>query len=227
MAGPIGGHCLNDFAQGSRGEFLNIGLLTARAYITSSRTLNTSTGEWTYDTYMPINDSSFDREEDYQSAGSNYIQMICTNKSAPGFDDAPTWSTVTDDPTEKIGRTQVGKPEKLTTLEFQAPSSANVDAMMEQHLTNGSIFALIYTYDDPNEDYIYKIIVKKCKISGTGGGGGDNNSASSSTYKFEPYGGTFEPVRYKQSRAASPTYTDLPVYTTPQSSSNSGGGTGT
>lgn len=180
----------------SGGKIENIGLLRVRAYLTYDGTAVSPS--WKVDeSSIKTTFRSTTTESTVSTfySACDYIDLECTSKSLPKFEDAPTWSFTSDDPDEKVGTTRVGKPEKISTLEFGMPTSLIRDSLFLPHQAAGSVWTIVYTYNDAvNEDYVYQIVVPKCQMLGFGGDGGENNSASNSTLKFQARGGDYEPI---------------------------------
>lgn len=194
----VGGSPLDNFSYtpGVK-EFTNLGLLATRAYLTHDAVSNPGV---TYVT--PTAEQNFIKtakaqlaaalKSTYQSAP--YIHLPTMSKQLPGMDDAPTWTLMTDDPQEFIGRSYAGKPEKLSTLEFTCPAGMDLQNLFMEHATHGSSWTLIQCYDDANEESLYYIVTPRCRLLGAGTSSGENNSGGELSVKFQPMGGVYRPV---------------------------------
>lgn len=121
----------------------------------------------------------------------DYYEFNCKSKTLPSCKRAPTWSDVTDNPTEPTGYAYAGKPEQLETIALvtRTPLRLTYDDLLE-HLKSGDVFTLSYVYDDPHESLVYAISIANCQIVGIEPSAGGNDSGSETTIRILPEGGT-------------------------------------
>lgn len=121
----------------------------------------------------------------------DYYEFNCKSKGLPSFADAPTWTDVTDNPSEPTGYAYAGKSEQISVIELvtRTPLELTYGALLE-HQKAGDVFTLSYTYDDPHESLVYSISIANCQIIGVGPEGGDNASGSQMTIKLLAEGGS-------------------------------------
>ncbi|MBR4751440.1 MAG: hypothetical protein IKX88_07395 [Thermoguttaceae bacterium] len=123
----------------------------------------------------------------------DYYEFNCKSKTLPCCAKAPTWSDVTDNPSEPVGYAYAGKPERLETIELttRTPLQLTYDELIE-HLKGGDVFTLSYVYDDPHESSVYTITLTNCQIIGVEPAAGGNDSGSQTTIRILPEGGSSE-----------------------------------
>ena len=190
-----------DYTPG-KGDVTNLGLLQSRAILARDGTgeQTVSVGDSAESTF--INTPTIaNMTAAYGLAGLGYLQLPAMSKSFPGFDDAPTWTLMTDDPDEKVGRTYVGKPEKVTVQEYTLPANLKLKGILDDHCAAGSLWTLVQCYDDTKESSLYYIVLPHCKIIGVGGNTGENNSGAEITVRFQQEGGIYVPVYLDQLRS--------------------------
>lgn len=211
--GDVGGSPLANFnyKPGVK-EFTNLGLLATRAYLTHDAvnkvtyvTPSQEQGLIETPTLAKLK-SIYDQEVTVgnETTKPQYIHLPTMQKQLPGMDDAPTWTLMTDDPQEFIGRSYAGKPEKLSTLEFTCPAAMELQDLFMKHATHGSSWTLIQCYDDANEENIFYIVTPRCRLLGTGTSSAENNSGGELSVKFQPMGGIYRPVYISTPRNPSP-----------------------
>ena len=122
---------------------------------------------------------------------NDHFAFNCKSKGLPAFADAPTWTDVTDNAKEITGFAYAGKSEQIDVIELTArtPLQTTYENLLACQ-ANGVLFKLVYTYDDPHEDKIYKITVPHVEIVGLSPSGGDTGSGSELTIKLLAEGGT-------------------------------------
>ncbi len=119
----------------------------------------------------------------------NSIEFDCISKNLPAFKEAPTWTTVTDDPDYKTGTTDCGKPEGLEPIELSIPTVlSSVYGALQTAFLSGTEAGATFTYTPPSGTAV-TVTVPKCTIIGLSPQAGDNNAGSSTTIKLQPYGG--------------------------------------
>lgn len=125
------------------------------------------------------------------AAVDDYYEFNCKSKGMPAYADAPTWTDVTDNPSEPTGYAYAGKPEQLNTIALvtRTPLMVVYDNLAK-HQAAGDIFTLTLTYDDPHETYTYSVSVVNCQIVGLSPEGGENKAGSQTTITVLPEGGT-------------------------------------
>ncbi len=123
----------------------------------------------------------------------DYYAFNCKSKTAPSCAQAPTWSDVTDDPTEPTGYAYAGKPARLETviLVVRTPLKTTYSELLE-HLKAGDVFTLTYVYDDPHETNVYTVTLPSCQIVGVEPSAGGNEAGSETTIRVLPEGGAAE-----------------------------------
>ena len=121
----------------------------------------------------------------------DYYEFNCKSKTLPSCTKAPTWSDVTDDPTEPTGYAYAGKPERLDTIALttRTPIKLTYEALIE-HLKSGDVFTLTYVYDDAHESSVYTISLPSCQIVGVEPSAGGNDEGSETTIRVLPEGGS-------------------------------------
>ncbi len=121
----------------------------------------------------------------------DYYEFNCKAKTLPRCAKAPTWSDVTDDPSEPVGYAYAGKPDRLETIELttRTPIQLTYDDLIE-HLKGGDVFTLTYVYDDPHETSVYTITLTNCQIVGVEPVAGGNDAGSQTTIRVLPEGGS-------------------------------------
>ncbi len=121
----------------------------------------------------------------------DFYEFNCKSKTLPACSQAPTWTDVTDNPTEPTGYAYAGKPDQLETVELttRTPIKLTYDAMLE-HQKAGDLFTMTYTYDDPRETSVYTITLPNCQIIGVEPSAGGNESGSQTKIKILPEGGS-------------------------------------
>lgn len=125
-----------------------------------------------------------------EAAVNDYYEFNCKSKGLPAFADAPTWTDVTDNPSEPTGYAYAGKPEQINTYQLVTRTPLPVVyGDLLAHQTAGDIFSLVLTYDDPREEKIYTVSVPSCQIVGIGPEAGENNGGSQTTITILPEGG--------------------------------------
>lgn len=192
-----------DYTPGA-GDITNLGLLTSRAVLASDPTDSTYAGVVaTAETAFLTSPDAGKMTTAYGAALLKYLQLPAKSKPLPGFDDSPTWTEMTDDPDEKVGRTYTGKPEKITTLEYALPGNIALKTILDKYYLAGAIWTLVQCYDDPKEASLYYTVFPHCRILGVGGNNGENNSAGEFTVRFQPEGGIYVPCYVTQARTAS------------------------
>ena len=189
-----------DYTPGKK-DITNLGLLTSRAVLASDPTDSTYAGVTaTNEAAFYASPSATTMTTAYGAATLKYLQLPAKSKTLPGFDDSPTWTEMTDDPDEKVGRTYTGKPEKITTLEYALPANLDLKAILDKYFLAGAIWTVVQCYDDPKESSLYYSILPHCRILGVGGNSGENNSAGEFTVRFQSEGGIYVPVYVTQAR---------------------------
>lgn len=135
--------------------------------------------------------TSISASSETDAAVGDYYEFNCKTKTAPTCRQAPTWSDVTDNPSEPTGYAYAGKPDRLDTivLTTRTPIKLVYDEMLE-HLKSGNVFTLTYTYDDPHETSVYTISLANCQLIGIEPSGGGNDSGSETTFRILPEGGS-------------------------------------
>ncbi|MDR1269650.1 MAG: hypothetical protein LBK82_09000 [Planctomycetaceae bacterium] len=122
-------------------------------------------------------------------ATTDPIELNCTSKSLPGFEDAPTWQILTDNPEQQVAETIKGKLGGMTALEF----TENYDPVRQVFLSRylRAKLTVEIVYDDPYLDFIAAITIPNCELLNPGGGtsGGETNSAGTMVIKVQPRGG--------------------------------------
>lgn len=189
-----------------KGDITNLGLLQNRAVLArdGTGTQSASVSDSSEETFLST-PSLANAVAAYGGATLSYLQLPAMSKSFPGYEDAPTWTVMTDDPDEKVGRTYVGKPEKVSTIEYTLPANLDLKEILDSHCAAGSLWTLMQCYDDTKESKIYYIIIPHCKILGVAGNNGENNSAAEITLKFQPEGGIYVPAYLSTLRVTSST----------------------
>lgn len=126
-----------------------------------------------------------------QADVGDYYEFNCKSKGMPAFADAPTWTDVTDNPSEPTGYAYAGKPEQINEIELvtRTPIPLVYGELME-HITAGDVFTLAFTYDDPLETSIYQITLANCRITSVSPEAGENSAGSQTTIKILPEGGS-------------------------------------
>lgn len=124
------------------------------------------------------------------AAVDDYYAFNCKQKGLPSFADAPTWTDVTDNPSEPTGYAYAGKSEQIETYELVTRTPLPVVyGDLVAHQSAGDVFSLVLTYDDPQEDKVYTVTVPSCTIVGVSIEAGENNGGSQTTIKIQPEGG--------------------------------------
>lgn len=124
------------------------------------------------------------------AAVDDYYEFNCKSKGLPSFADAPTWTDVTDNPSEPTGYAYAGKSEQIDVYELVTRTPLPlVYGELLAHQTAGDIFTLTLTYDDPHETKIYSVAVPNCQIVGIAPEGGENSAGSQTTIRLLPEGG--------------------------------------
>lgn len=189
-----------DYTPGE-GDITNLGLLTSRAILASDPTSSTYAGVVkANETAFLASPSATTMATAYGAATLKYLQLPAKSKPLPGYDDSPTWTEMTDDPDEKVGRTYTGKPEKITTLEYALPANIALKTILDKYYLAGAIWTLVQCYDDPKETDIFYTVFPHCRILGVGGNNGENNAAGEFTVRFQAEGGIYVPCYVTQAR---------------------------
>lgn len=125
------------------------------------------------------------------AAVGDYYEFNCKSKGMPAFADAPTWTDVTDNPSEPTGYAYAGKPEQINEIELvtRTPIPMVYGELMA-HITAGDVFTLTFTYDDPLESSVYAIALANCRITSVSPEAGENSAGSQTTIKILPEGGS-------------------------------------
>jgi hypothetical protein len=123
------------------------------------------------------------------NATTNPIVLNCTSKSLPGFEDAPTWQILTDNPEQEVSETIKGKLGGMTALEFTENYDPVRQVFLSRYLTAKLTVEIIY--DDPQLDFVAAITIPNCELLNPGGSasGGEVNSAGTMVIKVQPRGG--------------------------------------
>ena len=125
------------------------------------------------------------------AAVDDYYEFNCKSKGLPAFADAPTWTDVTDNPSEPTGFAYAGKSEQIDSYQLITRTPIPlVYGELLAHQTAGDIFSLSLTYDDPHEAKIYTVTVPNIQIIGISPEGGENNAGSQTTITLLAEGGT-------------------------------------
>lgn len=121
----------------------------------------------------------------------DFYEFNCKSKGLPAFADAPTWTDVTDNADEPTGFAYSGKPEQIDVIELvtRTPLEMTYSNLLS-NMTEGIVFSLTYTYDDPHETSVYTIAVPSVQIVGLSPSGGENNAGSELTIKLLAEGGS-------------------------------------
>lgn len=124
------------------------------------------------------------------AAVDDYYEFNCKSKGLPSFATAPTWTDVTDNPSEPTGFAYAGKSEQLEQIELvtRTPIETVYQELLA-HQSAGDIFTILFTYDDPHETEIFTISVPNVQIIGVAPAGGENNAGSETTITLLPEGG--------------------------------------
>lgn len=126
-----------------------------------------------------------------EAAVGDYYEFNCKQKNPPAPSDAPTWTDVTDNPTEPTGFAYAGKSEQINAIELVTRTPIPlVYGDLLAHKLAGDIFSLTFTYDDPHETNIYTITLANCQLVDVSPAGGENNAGSETTLRILPEGGT-------------------------------------
>lgn len=125
------------------------------------------------------------------AAVDDYYEFNCKSKNLPAPSDSPTWTDVTDNPSEPTGFAYAGKSEQLGAIELVTRTPLPlVYADLLAHKAAGDVFSLGFTYDDPHESSVYTITVASCQIIDVSPAAGENNAGSETTIRILPEGGT-------------------------------------
>jgi hypothetical protein len=117
------------------------------------------------------------------------IELNCISKSLPGFEDAPTWQILTDNPEQEVAETIKGKLTGMTALEFTETYDPVRVVFLSKYLRAKLTLEIIY--DDPALNFIAALTVPNCELINPGGGvsSSEVNSASTMVIKVQPRGG--------------------------------------
>lgn len=116
------------------------------------------------------------------------IELKCTNKGLPSFDDAAVWDIVTDDPEQEVGERIKGKCAGMKVLEFTEVYDPVRVVMLSKHMT--SVLDVEIIYDDPKLPFIAAITVPDCELINPGdSSGGEVNAKADGVIKVQPTGG--------------------------------------
>ena len=122
------------------------------------------------------------------NATEDPIPLKTTNKSLPGFDDAPIWEIVTDDPAQEVAEKVKGKFAGMKMLEFTEVFDPVRSVLISKH--HNSTLEVVMIYDDPKLPFIAAITVPDCElVNPSDSSGGETNSKGDMVIKVQPIGG--------------------------------------
>jgi len=124
-----------------------------------------------------------------KAAGNEVIRLtVSGTKSLPGIAEGENWQFSTDNPTQEIAETIVGKFGNFIALSFEVP----YDPMLLQKLVAHAKtkFTVRVVYDDAEFPDIYRIDMLGCFLTTPGSTSGtQNNAAPTMTVTLQPRGG--------------------------------------
>jgi len=117
-------------------------------------------------------------------ASNEPIELNCTNKGLPSFDDAPIWEIITDNPEKEVGERIKGKCAGMKVLEFTETYDPVRIVQLSKHLTSTLDVEIIY--DDPKLPFIAAITIPDCELINPGdSSGGETNAKTREQRTFQ------------------------------------------
>ena len=123
-----------------------------------------------------------------EDATMDLIELDCTNKGLPSFDDSPIWEIITDNPEQEVGERIKGKCAGMKMLEFTETYDPVRIVELSKHLT--SLLNVEIIYNDPKLPFIAAITIPDCELVNPGdSSGGETNAKADMVIKVQPIGG--------------------------------------
>jgi len=123
-------------------------------------------------------------------AGGTPIELFCTSQSLPGFQDAPTWTYVDNNPNQEVALTEAGKSQGMNSLDFRVAYSPSMLATMVAYQAQGKKFEIEFVYDHEAYNEKITIVVHDCFLLNPGSSETTEiNGVAYMDVKFQPRGG--------------------------------------